>query len=63
MNKGLPDFTYLFRPIQKYLAKAPNCTPKELAEAKEAYNTIIAIIYGPTKLTSPCSSGPIKFVQ
>jgi hypothetical protein len=63
MEKGLPNFLHLFERIQNYLAKVPNVTPQELADAKKAYNTIIEIIYGPEEgIGAPCVSGHIKFI-
>jgi hypothetical protein len=67
VRKDLPNFLLLFEPIQHYLAKDPkDVTPQEHREAKTAYNTFMAIIYGPgknKKMLSPiCTAGPIKFL-
>ncbi len=42
----LPEFTKLLEPIHTYLANAPHVTEEQLAAARDAYNTLIAIIYG-----------------
>jgi hypothetical protein len=58
--KDMLNFLNLFVPIQFYLANAPNSP--ELAEARQAYNTIIEIIYGPDQKYGTCNTGPVKFV-
>ena len=59
----VPNFEELFLPIQHYLAQPTLVESDELRIAKEAYNEIIAIIYGPDpSVIGGCGHGPVKFL-